>query len=166
MYQWMSIEFMHTNHLFRFLGREVTTAEAEVADARVRPMGAAAFLLDLARLRVGLVAAGDGAAGDGADISTSSSSPKSVPASVPDTTLSLGVGTTPSSPLSWVRLLSLSPPISPVVSSFVLPRFRPARLLPAADADGSGEDETDTVARNRRSAMRASNVSSKGNVNS
>lgn len=81
-------------------------------------------------------------------------------------TLSLGVGATPSSPLSCVKLLSLSPPIKPVVSSLGLPRFRPGRILPAADTDGSGEDEAEAVARSRRSDMRVSNVSSKGNVNS
>lgn len=98
-------------------------------------------------------------------LGSSSSSAYSVPPSVPVATLSLGVGTTLSSPLSCVSaLLSLSPPTSPAVTFPLAFPFLPPRAgLVGTAGEGAGDVEgKDTDARVRRATMRALIDSSDG----
>jgi len=126
-----------------------------------RPLPA---LLPLLPGFVGFLFARDAREGLG-DPSASSSSAKSVPASVPAAALSLGVAAILSSPLSWVSaLLSLSPPMSPAIFlSLLLPFFVDRADGPIGIGEGAGEvDGRDTLPRIRRADMRVSNASSCG----
>jgi hypothetical protein len=109
--------------------------------------------------------------GIGSSKSESTSSGSSVSPSVGVTTLSLGVGG-PSSPLSWVKELSLSPPTRPVESSLLraLARFFP--LISLAEAfdmtvtavSGGGVESGDGVVAARRRFMIRSIPASMGRL--